>query len=168
MSIAPAALQAVGVVAGSQYVKAQGEEMDGQMKEETAERCEALAKAPPGVEELRKNRDGSIDSRQWHVLQRDGAGVWALSQAPTRENAGWNPRPGLANLGFSPPLADQLQADKPRFIAYAPAEIGGPSDAEIFDNLTLAFGAGQGKFNWRGRDYEYVLVARLPCFKTPK
>ena len=123
-----------------------------------------------GVEEVRKDKDGVIESRQWKIAETSGNPIWivARSQSEDSPKSAWHPKPGITNLLFNPPLNEVLEPDKPEYLAYAPADVVNVSDSEQFDSMTTAFGAGIGTFKWRDRSYTYVLVKELPCFKPAK
>jgi hypothetical protein len=140
----------------------------GVPKDEESDRCDQLLRVPPGTEEVRKTKDGLIESRQWKITENAGAPMWMLVAEKSAPEDGWQPKPNIARLNFNPPLYQMLEPDKPQFIAYAPADVQNPSDSEEFDSMTSAFGAGVGTFQWHGRSYSYVVVKELPCFKPAK
>ena len=133
-----------------------------------ADRCDQLLRVPPGIEEIRKTKDGVIESRQWKIQQTSGSPVWMLVAEKSAPEDSWQPKPNITRLNFNPPLGEILTPDQPQFLAYAPAEVSNPTDSEQFDSMTAAFGAGVGTFQWRGRTYSYVMVKDLPCFKPAK
>ncbi len=137
----------------------------GASKEDNADKCDQLLRVAPGVEEVRKNKDGLIESRQWMISQGVGGPAWMIVRTKDAPEDGWQPKPGITQLLFNPPLYQMLEPDKPQYLAYAPATIVKVSDSEQFDSMTGAFGAGVGTFNWRDRPYSFVLVKELPCFK---
>jgi hypothetical protein len=172
------ALGAIGVVttvvpmvaAGSAQVIAAGVAMKeggstGASKEDNADKCDQLLRVLPGVEEVRKNKDGLIESRQWKIGENAGTPTWRMVRTQDGPENGWQPKPGIANLLFNPPLYQMIEPDKPEYLAYAPANVVNVSDSEQFDSMTGAFGAGVGTFKWHDRSYSYVLVKELPCFK---
>jgi hypothetical protein len=138
--------------------------------EENADKCDQLLRAPVGVEEVRKNKSGEIESRQWKIAQTSGDPIWIVERSQSEDSAknAWQPKPGITNLLFNPPLNQVLEPDKPQYLAYAPADVVNVADSEQFDSMTTAFGAGIGTFKWRERSYSYVLVKELPCFKPAK
>jgi hypothetical protein len=137
-------------------------------KDEEADRCDQLLRVPPGTEEVRKTKDGVIESRQWKIAENAGTPTWMLVAERSAPRDAWQPKPNIARLNFNPPLYQMLEPDKPKFLAYAPADVVNPSDSEQFDSMTAAFGAGVGTFQWRERSYSYVVVKELPCFKPAK
>jgi hypothetical protein len=137
----------------------------GASKEDNADQCDQLLRVPPGVEEVRKTKDGLIESRQWKISENSGGTAWIIVRTREAPKDGWLPKPGIAKLLFNPPLYQMLEPDKPKYLAYAPADVVNVSDSEQFDSMTGAFGSGVGTFTWHGRPYSYVLVKELPCFK---
>jgi hypothetical protein len=131
--------------------------------EQPQEVCDQLAIATPGVEELRTTR-GSVESRQWRLIANGSAPRWAFVRAEDGPADGWSPKPGIAKLGFQPPLEPALTAGSSHFLAYAPVESVSPEDSQKSAIMREAFGAAQGDFSWRGRKYSYTLTSELPCF----
>jgi hypothetical protein len=136
--------------------------------DDSSDRCDQLLRVPPGIEEIRKTKDGVIESRQWKIVQNAGSPVWMLAAQKSAPEDSWQPKPNIMRLNFNPPLFDMVTSDKPEFLAYAPADVTNPTDSEQFDSMTAAFGAGIGTFQWRERTYSYVVVKQLPCFKPAK
>ena len=164
-SLAPAAL-GVGEYAGIKAADKSGDRHTVGPRDEQGERCETLVQTPPGVEEIRKNKDDSIDSRQWRLIASTGGTKWAIVRAKMAPPDGWQPKPGIANLKFSPSLPEQLEAGgDSQFLAYAPDDTKTIADSDQETTLTEVFGPTIGSFQWRGRSYGYVLVKTLPCFK---
>ncbi len=139
----------------------------GASKSDNADKCDQLLRVPPGVEEIRKNKDGLIESRQWKISQSFGGPAWMMVRTENAPGDGWQPKPGITKLIFNPPLYQMLEPDQPQYLAYAPADVRNVYDSEQFDSMTGAFGAGVGTFKWHDRSYSYVLVKELPCFKPP-
>jgi len=137
----------------------------GVSKDEESDRCDQLMRVPPGIEEVRKTKDGLIESRQWKIAENAGAPVWMLVAEKSAPQDSWQSKPNIARLNFKPPLYQMLEPDRPQYLAYAPADVAAPADSEQFESMTGAFGAGVGTFQWRGRTYSYVVVKELPCFK---
>ncbi len=142
----------------------------GASKEENSDKCDQLVRAPVGVEEVRKTKAGVIESRQWKIAETSGDPIWIVvrTQSEDAPEDAWQPKPGIANLLFNPPLYQMLKPGEQKYLAYAPADVVNVSDSEQFDSMTGAFGAGVGTFKWRDRTYSYVLVKQLPCFKPEK
>ncbi len=168
-TIAPAVAAGSAQLIGSQVAMKQ-DSGTGASKEENADKCDQLLRAPIGVEEVRKNKDGTIESRQWKIAETSGDPIWIVVRTPSENtNAdAWQPKPRIANLLFTPPLWEMLEPGKPAYLAYAPTEVVNVSDSEQFDSMTGAFGAGVGTFKWHDRSYTFVLVKELPCFKPTK
>jgi hypothetical protein len=168
-TVVPMVAEGSAQVIGAQVAMKQSGDT-GATKEENADKCDQLVRAPVGVEEVRRNKEGVIESRPWKIAETSGDPIWIVARTQT-ENApkdAWQPKPGMANLLFNPPLFQMLKSDEPEYLAYAPADVVNVSDSEQFDSLTGAFGAGVGTFKWRNRTYSYVLVKELPCFKPAK
>jgi len=168
-TVAPAVAEGSAQVIGSQVAMKEGTGT-GASAEENGDKCDQLLRAPIGVEEVRKDKDGVIESRQWKIAETSGDPIWIVSRTPSEDSAksAWQPKPGITNLLFNPPLDEVLQPDKPEYLAYAPVDVVNVSDSEQFDSMTGAFGTGIGTFKWRDRSYSYVLVKELPCFKPSK
>jgi hypothetical protein len=134
-------------------------------KDESEVRCEQLARATPGLEEIRMGNDGAIESRQWTLIAHDSATPrWAVVRAKDQTPGGWAPRPGIGKLNFNPPLQPLLPTGRSRFLAYAPVDVKNYDDLQTTATLNEVFGAPQGKFQWRGKSYGYALTTRLPCY----
>jgi hypothetical protein len=139
---------------------------DVRPKEELAEHCAQLAKAAPGIEELRVNA-GTVESRQWTLIVHDSSAPrWALIRDKNAVADGWAPKPGIENLQFEPPLKSALTDGQSRFLAYAPVESDGDDDVQKVMTMNEVFGGELGKFSWRGRKYGYALAPELPCYPT--
>jgi len=156
-----AGVQAQGQSGGKSAQSQRDEEMD---------RCESLTRAAPGVEEVRKNKQGIIESRQWRLGETAGGPSWTFVRAKSAPPDGWQPKPHIEILRFSPPLADSLEVGEPVFLVYAPELPMSISENEQVANLNGAFasGEGHGTFRWRQRSYAFELVKKLPCFAVPK
>ena len=168
-TVAPMVAAGSAEVIGSQVAMKESSGT-GASAEENPDKCDQLLRAPIGVEEVRKNKEGVIESRQWKIAETSGDPIWIVARGQTEDSAenAWQPKPGITNLLFNPPLNQVLKPDKPEYLAYAPANVVNVSDSEQFDSMTGAFGAGTGTFKWRERSYTYVLVKQLPCFKPSK
>lgn len=167
-TIAPMVAAGSAQLVGSQV--AMNDKSGGTSAEENPDKCDQLLRAPVGVEEVRKNKSGEIESRQWKIAQTSGEPIWIVAQSESEDSPknAWQAKPGITNLLFNPPLNEVLEPDKPEYLAYAPADVVNVSDSEQFDSMTGAFGAGIGTFKWRERSYSFVLVKALPCFKPAK
>jgi hypothetical protein len=168
-TIAPMVAAGSAQLVGSQVAMKDGNGT-GASAVEDAEKCDQLLRAPVGVEEVRKDKTGEIESREWKIAQTSGEPIWIVVRSQSEDSAknAWHPKPGITNLLFNPPLNQVLEPEKPEYLAYAPADVVNVSDSEQFDSMTTAFGAGIGTFKWRERSYTYVLVKELPCFKPAK
>jgi hypothetical protein len=156
------------VVSSGAILKEGGGDTGATSKDDNADKCDQLLRVPPGVEEVRKDKGGEIESRQWKVINTVGSPTWIVIHEKDGPEDAWRPKPGIVTLLFDPPLDDMLKTDEPQYLAYAPADVVNISDSEQFDSMTGAFGAGVGTFKWHNRPYTYVLVKQLPCFKPAK
>lgn len=134
-----------------------------QPPEESQEHCAQLAKAAPGVEELRNNH-GSIESRQWTLVANGATPWWAIVRTKDGAPDGWAPKPGLDKLDFQPPIEPALSPGSSHFLAYAPVESNSIEESQKSATARELFGAAQGAFTWRGRKYSYAVTPQLPCF----
>jgi hypothetical protein len=167
-TVAPMVAAGSAQVIGSTAVMKDGQETGASSKYDDADKCDQLLRVPPGVEEVRKDKDGVIESRQWQVINTVGSPTWIVIHDKDAPEDAWRPKPGIVKLRFDPPLDEMLKPEEPQYLAYAPADVVNISDSEQFDSMTGAFGAGIGTFNWHNRPYSYVLVKQLPCFKPAK
>ena len=170
LGMAPQVVEVAGMAAGSGVARAQGkpDEFGPEGADEQRERCEQLTRETPGVEEVRQTRDGSIQSRQWRILHAVTP-EWMISPTRTAPQDGWEAKPEISRLNFNPPLTESLKpGGQSMFVAYAPSDVKTPADSQVFESMTTAFGAAQGSFQWRQRNYDYVVVPKLPCFKISK
>jgi hypothetical protein len=135
--------------------------------EDQQERCDALVGAPPEIEEIRKNKEDVIEARQWRLVNPEKP-RWMIVPSKTGPADGWEPKPRISKLQFSPPLIDQLDYDKTQFIAYAPNNLDSVDNSRAMTSVTEAFGEPAGTFQWRGTTYGYTMVPRLPCFPAEK
>lgn len=146
-----------------------GKEGQGEAtSKENPEVCDQLLRVPPGVEEVRKTKDGVIESRQFKVTESASGPTWRVVHADGAPDDAWQPKPGITKLLFNPPLSDMLKPGEPKYLAYAPTDVVNIGDSEKLDSMTTAFGAGIGTFSWRDRKYSFVLVKELPCYKPAK
>jgi len=168
-TIAPAVAAGSAQLIGSQVAMKQASGT-GASKDDDADKCEQLQRSPIGVEEVRKTKDGVIESRQWKIAETSGDPIWIVARTQTENTSAdaWQPKPGISKLLFTPPLYQMLKPDESEYLAYAPTEVVNVSDSEQFDSMTGAFGSGVGTFKWRDRSYTFVLVKELPCFKPEK
>jgi hypothetical protein len=167
-TVAPMVAAGSAQVIGSQV--AMKSDNGGVSKEENADACDQLLRVQIGVEEVRKNKAGLIESRQFKIAETSGDPIWIVVRTQTENTSAeaWQPKPGITKLMFNPPLYTMLKPDEPQFLAYAPADVVNVSDSEQFDSMTSAFGSAVGTFKWRDRSYSYALVKELPCFKPEK
>ncbi|HEV2171869.1 MAG TPA: hypothetical protein VGR40_13020 [Candidatus Binatus sp.] len=167
-TVAPMVAAGSAQVIGSTAAMKEGGETGASAKDDNADKCDQLLRVPPGVEEVRKTKDGVIESRQFKIGGSAEGPTWKVVRADGATADAWQPKPGITKLLFNPPLYEMLKTGEPQYLAYAPADVVNVSDSEQFDSMTDAFGSGIGTFKWRDRNYSYVLVKELPCFKAPK
>jgi len=166
-SVAPMVAAGSAQVIGSQ-VAMKDEKGAGLSEKDNPDKCDQLLRVQPGVEEVRKTKDGVIESRQFKIGANGDGPAWVVVGADGAPGDAWQPKPGITKLFFNPPLYEMLKPDQPQYLAYAPSDVVQVSDSEQFDSMVDAFGSGVGTFKWRDRTYSYVLVKELPCFKPPK
>jgi hypothetical protein len=126
--------------------------------------CDKLLRATPGLEEVRMDKSGLIETRQWTLTARDSAPRWAVVGAKDQPPYGWGPKPGIGKLKFDPPLQQALANGNSQYLAYAPSDVRAPGDAQTIATLNEVFGGAQGKFEWHGRTYSYALSKELACY----
>jgi hypothetical protein len=170
--LAPLALQA-GEMAGAGALNVAGSAMKGNSSRddpvdpaEQEERCDDLQLEVPGTIELQVAANGPT---AWRELQLGGstdAPKWQVVVGGQSDAGGWRQLTNLPTMSFAPPLQPMLKHGKLNYLAYAPSEPRTSSERDQLVALT-AFGAGLGTFQWRGREYQYTLVNRLPCFPGP-
>jgi hypothetical protein len=173
MMIAPLALQAgeaasVGAINAAGYAAKGSSGLDDTLDPaDQEERCDELQLEVPGTIELQV-ADNSPTA--WRELQLGGstdAPQWQAVAGGPSDAAGWRPLANLHTMSFAPPLQQALIRGKPNYLAYAPAEPRTSNERDQLVALTADFGAGLGTFQWHGREYQYTLVNRLPCFPGP-
>ena len=69
--VAPMVAAGSAQLIGSQVAMKEGSGT-GASAEDNADKCDQLLRAPVGVEEVRKNKSGEIESRQWKIAQTSG------------------------------------------------------------------------------------------------
>jgi hypothetical protein len=168
-SLAPTAVGATAFVGAQAQDKAANRGVGGPT-EEQAGRCDALLRAVPGVEQVRKSKDGSIDSRRWRLFNAGSAPRWMVARSKTAPPDGWEPKPGIDTLKFTPPLEPSIDAGDSVYIIYAPETPMSIAESAQAANLDADFGdaVGHGSFQWHGRAYGFTLVKRLPCYPLLK
>ena len=157
-----AAAQYAGIKAGE---KSQDRGVPGPFEEQDS-RCDSLETWSPKVEEVRL-KNGAIETRQWRIVDQEGP-HWMFTRSMTAPQDGWEAKPGIDKLNFSPPLESQLKEDEPTFLAYAPNDADNVADSQAMTTMTEAFGPAVGTFQWRDKTYGFALAEKLPCFKTRK
>jgi hypothetical protein len=170
--LAPLALQAgVGAISAAGYAAKGNSRLDDTDDTvdpaEREERCDELQLEVPGTIEFQV---ADNNPTAWRELQLGGstdAPQWQAVAGAQSDPAGWRPLVNLHTMSFAPPLQQGLRRGKPNYLAYAPAEPRTSSERDQLVALTADFGAGLGTFQWQGREYQYTLVNRLPCFPGP-
>jgi len=168
-NILPVALG--GTALAGSTLKPEPDEKNAQSQhDEEMDRCESMTRAAPGIEEVRKNKQGVIESRQWRLNETSNGPAWMVVRGKSAPPDGWEPKPNIESLKFSPPLANSLEVGEPAFLIYAPEMPMSIKENEQAANLNGAFasGEGHGTFKWRQRSYAFELVKKLPCYPVPK
>jgi hypothetical protein len=156
-----------GAVVAAHGGTAQSEEVEEKHEDEMErkDRCDDLEMEGPSVIEIHKGAGGSeyrelqlagpIDRMKWTpVIDKD-----------TNAN-GWRPAVNFLQMNFTPPLG-ALPEQGSDYLAYAPINGEASTAADRSDSLTSNFGANTGTFEWKGRQYRFVLAHELPCFPPP-
>lgn len=147
---------------------AQNTESAGE-KEEDALKCNQLVNHPPGVEEVRRTPDLSLESREIRIEPTGGVGgMWVVYRSRGSSPQGWHRQKALDKLHFNPPLEYLLTDKKPQYLIYAPAVADSIHDSEIMMSLADNFPDRVGSFEWNGKRYDYTLSKKLPCFANPQ
>jgi hypothetical protein len=165
-ALAPVAIGTSGTVVSATSTAMSGSG-EGPDKDEKAERCGQLLHAPPNVEEVRRQPDGSIESREIRLVVSQDNSQWVVYRNKDSSPQGWVPRRGLDRLHFDPPLGAILPPNGARYVAYAADVPEKAEDSEQMISVAEDFGPPSGTFQWRSRTYNYTLVKELPCFPGP-
>lgn len=164
LPIAMTATQGIAV-AHAQAVSNEKEERGG---DETEARCEQLLHAPPGIEEIRRRSDGSLESREIRLDLSGEHGRWVPYREKGTSAEGWRAQSTIARLTFSPPLYGAVPEKDSRFLVYAKTVAETPEDSEQMMGVAEQSGNQSGTFKWRGKLYNYTLIDKLPCFAGPE
>src|SRR5260370_11602498 len=89
-------------------------------KDDEGDRCDQLLRVPPGIEEIRKTKDGVIESRQWKIAQSSVSPVWMLAAQKSTPEEACQPKPNNARLNFNQPLFTRPAPKKPTSLAILP------------------------------------------------
>ncbi|HXW83384.1 MAG TPA: hypothetical protein VEJ86_03195 [Candidatus Binataceae bacterium] len=165
-SIAGPAVVSGAATAGSAAEDKLNDRGVGGPPEEQNARCDALSQNPPGVEQIRKDKDGSLESREWRITEQNPGLQWSVLPVNGAPSDGWLPKPNIDRLGFSPPLEPMLDVGASVFLVYAPeTPMSIPENSQVA-NLNAAFDStvGHGTFKWRNRLYAFELADKLPCY----
>jgi hypothetical protein len=164
-SAIPIALTSTEVAA---VTHAQNNPSEGE-KEEDALKCSQLVNHPPGVEELRRTPDLSIESREIRIQPTGGVGgMWVVYRTRGSTPQGWHKQDSLEKLEFKPPLQYLLVDKQPQYLVYAPAVAESIRDSETMMSMADDFPDPVGSFMWKGKRYNYTLSKKLPCFAGPQ
>jgi hypothetical protein len=136
-------------------------------KKTDTEMCKELAGAAPWITELRTAPQGKLETRNLDLTADAGALRWQVAPGDHAGTKGWHEEVDLAEAHFNPPIMGLIGPHASGYLAYAPAQAQSTSERDQLVNLILNFGPAIGTFNWRGRVYNYALVAKLPCFPSP-
>ncbi|MBV8358430.1 MAG: hypothetical protein JO189_10900 [Deltaproteobacteria bacterium] len=170
--IAPLAMQA-GELAGVGALNAAGYARGNAPLDVTVdpaereERCDELQLEVPGTIEFRMADNNPTAWRELRLGGSTDAPRWQAVANEQSDAAGWRPLVNLHTMSFAPPLQPALRSGKPNYLAFAPAEPRTSVERDQLVALTADFGTGLGTFQWNGREYQYTLVNRLPCFPGP-
>jgi hypothetical protein len=134
-------------------------------------KCEQLVRHPPGIEEVRRTKNG-VESREIR-LESTGEGYrWVVYRSRGSAPDGWHPQNHLDRLRFDPALQYLLPDKNPQYLAYAPTVAETPQDSEQTISIADTFGQKVGTFEWQGkseaRHYNFTLTKHLPCFPEPE
>src|SRR5271156_6936606 len=84
-TVAPLVAAGSAQIIGSQVaIKESGG--TGATKEDSADQCDQLQRTPIGVEEVRKTKDGVIESRQWKIAETSGDPIWIVARTETENS----------------------------------------------------------------------------------
>jgi hypothetical protein len=134
-------------------------------------KCEQLVRHPPGVEEVRRTKNG-VESREMR-LESTGEGYrWVVYRSRGSAPDGWHPQNHLDRLQFDPLLQSLLQSKDPQYLAYAPMVAETAQDSEQMISIVDTFGQKVGTFEWQGKDetrhFNFTITKHLPCFPEPE
>lgn len=163
-----AATQRVVAAHGNADAKSKDDEpsKDGE-DDETNLKCEQLVRHPPGIEEIQRALDLSIESREIR-LERGGESYrWVVYRSRGTSPEGWRRQSRLDHLHFNPPLQYLLSGKQPRYLVYAVSVPETAEDSEQMMSVADDFGAKVGSFEWHDAHYTYTVSKQLPCFPEP-
>lgn len=134
---------------------------------ELQERCDELLVGAPGIVELRMAARGQSVWRQLRLENSNHATRWYVMADGRNGNAGWRPMESFLIGSFTSALQQKLKQGRLNYVIYAPSEPLSTAEQNQLVALAADFGGSQGTLRWKGRDYEYTVVDRLPCFPGP-
>ncbi len=164
LPLAMTATQGIAV-AHAQAVSQHEEESGG---DDSIARCDQLLHAAPGVEEIRRTSDGSLESREIRLDLSGANAKWVPYREKGTSPEGWRAQSTIARLNFSPPLYGVIPEKDSRFLIYAKGVAETPQDSEQMMSVAEQSGKQAGTFKWRGKIYNYTLIDKLPCFAGPE
>jgi hypothetical protein len=134
---------------------------------ERVERCRQLALELPGVIELRRQSDGTVEYRELQLAASASERRWSPLIEPGTDARGWRPAVNYLRMNFTPPLGAAMADDERGYMAYAPAEAQSWAEQAQLAMVMVNFGEPRGTFDSAGRTYRYALSRKLPCFASP-
>lgn len=149
------------------HAQAVSKDQEASGGDEAEERCEQLLHAPPGIEEIRRRSDGSLESREIRLDLSGEKGTWVPYREKGTSAEGWRAQSTIARLNFSPPLYGAIPEKDSRFMVYAKTVAETPQDSDQMVSVAEQSGKRTGTFKWRGKSYNYTLIDKLPCFAGP-
>jgi hypothetical protein len=120
----------------------------------------------PALVELRTDKAGTTRYRDLRLGGTAMDPQWVPIPNQHADATGWLPAGNFTKLDFQPPLQPKLTPGSVTYVAYAPTDAQGESQAQL-DTLNL-FGPSSGTFRWNGRVYRYSALQKLPCSQPPK
>ena len=192
-SLAPLAVQGVGMVADLISGTATGTELmkhqkDKNPDEEEAEadfetddfnhsgaskptavesHCNSLELVTPSIIEFRTDGNGGERWRELGLMGSADAPRWGVMRGQDSAPDGWLPATNLSQMSFTPPLPTFSKPGDGTYLAYAPAQSQTDGERDQLASLVLDFGPSVGTFQYNGRAYDYSTLPKLPCFPTP-
>jgi hypothetical protein len=193
-SLAPLAVQGVGMIADMISGTATGTEMMKHQKDKNPDEaeaegdfesddfnspsaskptsvethCNSLELVTPSIIEFRADQSGG---ERWRELALTGSAdqpQWGVMPSQEAAPGGWLPATNLGQMSFTPALPTFTKPGDGTYLAYAPAQSETDAERDQLASLVLDFGPSVGTFQYKGRAYDYSTLAKLPCFPTPQ
>ena len=166
--VAMAATEHIVAAGGNASAKSDDDESSGSGDDDERNRkCEQLRNHPPGIEEIRRTDDLSIESREIRLERTGESYQWVAYRSRGSSPEGWRRQSRLDHLHFDPPLQYLLPDKKPRYLAYAASVADSIEDSEQMISVADEFGPKAGSFEWNDSHYTYTVSKQLPCFPEP-